>query len=113
MTRWGPHLNHLRQAQKLGMEVTALNTMLELAVHLNPIADAFLVLDRARTSNGYGPNPLPVSEILGYLDFLGITEYDETDEWLRLIQCLDRVVIEEHNARASTRDKRPKGSKRR
>jgi len=71
---------------------------------LGNVWHAFAVLSTARTSNGFGPNPIPVSEILVTADFF---EIDPADA-LYLIQGLDSVFLEEASkkaeaARAKTR----------
>lgn len=51
----------------------------------------FLDLNRKRQGNGYGPNPIPYSEILAYFSVYRI-DYDELE--LSLIDILDTVAMD-------------------
>lgn len=51
----------------------------------------FLDLNRKRTGNGFGPNPITYSEILAYFSVYRI-EYDDLE--IALIDVLDGIAME-------------------
>lgn len=80
--------------------------------HLEPVWYAFRVLSASRSSNGYGPNPIPVSEILSTADFFCL----DPEEAVILIQGMDLTFIEEwqkkqENQRKARQAKRGKGGR--
>ena len=58
----------------------------------------FSVLSTSRTSNGYGPNPIAISEMISYLGTL-VPIY-EVDKSIRILQSLDIVYLN-HSAEKS------------
>lgn len=56
--------------------------------------DAFFSLSHSRQSAGMGgPSPILVSEILAYLALEGIDSRDERLKYLRIVQLLDSVFL--------------------
>lgn len=68
----------------------------------------FRVLNAARTSNGYGPNPIALSEILATAPVYGL--YDPT-EAITFIQGLDQVFLDE-TAKKAERERQRRQSRR-
>lgn len=64
--------------------------------------DAYRALSASRLWSQIGPNPVQVSEVVAYLSLLGIEDTDTKLKYLRLIQGMD--IVEMNNIR----DKQPK-----
>lgn len=62
--------------------------------------EGFGVLSSSRQMGMNGPQPLILSEIIFYLDYIGIDSRDEREEFLHLVQFLDRVYIAWHIAKS-------------
>ena len=54
-----------------------------------PYYEAFSALNSARPVGASGNEPIPVSEVLAYLQLVGIASPDERSKYLRLIQKMD------------------------
>lgn len=54
--------------------------------------EAFLQLDQGRDSNGYGFNPIRISETLAWLTLTGTTG-EEREKVLRLVQVMDQAFL--------------------
>lgn len=80
----------MESRRKRGKKAGLLDEGGEIPDHLGHVWQAFAVLSAGRTSNGYGPNPIPVSEILQTAAFFHI----DPDDALFLIQGLDKVYLE-------------------
>ena len=65
---------------------------------------AFSVLSAARSSNGYGPNPIPISEILSTASFFCL----DPEEAVIFIQGMDLVYMEEWANKAEAERQRNK-----
>ncbi len=53
--------------------------------------EAYLTLSAGRQHGMAGPQPISLVELLAYCSFRGITDPDERDELLHLVQHLDGV----------------------
>lgn len=58
-----------------------------------PYQEAFFALSAARGSGMGGPNPIPVSELLAYLNLMGIASYTARSKYLRLVQQMDSTYL--------------------
>lgn len=68
--------------------------------------EAFFTLSLGRAYNEAGPQPLPYSEILAYLDDKRIFDYDDRDEALNYIRSLDARYVElSHEKMKKTRER--------
>lgn len=56
--------------------------------------DAFYSLSQARPSGFGGPEAIPVSDILSYVNLVGIVSREERLKYLRLIQRMDRAYLD-------------------
>jgi hypothetical protein len=58
-----------------------------------PFVDSFYALHAARSGGMGGPNAIPISEVLAYLQLMGIASVEARAKYLRLIQRLDSVYL--------------------
>lgn len=65
----------------------------ELPEQTAAVLGAFLALSESRSSNGYGPNPISVSDISAYL---WINPICEARRFFALVRTLDRVFLDWH-----------------
>lgn len=61
--------------------------MPELPAHLNGVWRAFVILSRRRFV-GFAPAPIPLSEMLAYVDGFGISEPQRSD-YIYLLMAMD------------------------
>ena len=66
-----------------------------------PYQGAFLSLHSARTFGMSGPDPIRVTEVLAYLELVGIASPEHRAKYLRLIQTQDAVFLENHAEKAA------------
>lgn len=69
----------------------ALDEVPEIGPEWEQAWDGFQVLSRARGGNGFGPNPIAVSEVAAYAGLVG---YWDPEELLRVVQEMDREYME-------------------
>jgi hypothetical protein len=55
--------------------------------------DAYYSLTAARSSGFGGAEPIQISEIVAYLDLVGILDRDERAKYLRHVQRLDNAYL--------------------
>lgn len=67
--------------------------------------EGFTVLSGSRQMGYMSAQPIPLSEILFYLDHRGITDPDEREEFTFLVQSLDRRFVAEQIAKSEARRK--------
>jgi hypothetical protein len=65
--------------------------------------EAFKSLSGARVYTEVGPQPIPVSEVLAYCEFLNITDQFERQAILRIMQAMDSAYIEHQVTKAKGR----------
>jgi hypothetical protein len=82
----------MERRRQLGKSAPLLDALEPLPDHLLNVWGYFLALNAARGSNGFGPLPIPVSEILSTADFFCI----DCEDALFFIQALDAVVMQHH-----------------
>lgn len=58
-----------------------------------------------------GIGPIPLSEIVAYLDMFGVTDIDDREYWIRMIRVLDRVYIDFMNKKVKRERDRAKKSR--
>ena len=59
-----------------------------------PFWDAFNRLSRSRAWTEIGASAIPISEILAFLQLYEITDLEEKDEYVMIIQALDSTFLE-------------------
>lgn len=67
--------------------------------------EGFMTLSGSRQMGYMSAQPIPLSEILFYLDHRGITDPDDRDEFTYLVQSLDRRFVAEQIAKSEARRK--------
>lgn len=85
-----------------GLPAPLLDSLSPLPDHLVPYWDAFAALSRARASTGFGPCPIPISEILAVCDYFCLNP----DEAVPYIRALDDEFLTEHTKKAQRQAKR-------
>lgn len=58
-----------------------------------PYLDAYYCLSAARTAGFGGADPIQVSEIVAYLNLVGVSGAEERARYLRTIQQLDHTYL--------------------
>lgn len=92
----------------MGVAVPDFEEQPELPYHLEWIWSAYVDLGQARTSSGFGVNPLAVSEIVAWLDLQGLTDTQARQEAYQLIRRLDARYMEWQGEQAKGRQTRSK-----
>lgn len=55
--------------------------------------DAYYSLTAARSSGFGGAEPIRISEVVAYLDLVGVRDPDERAKYLRVVQHLDHTFL--------------------
>lgn len=95
----GGQIEYYEALSKAG-EVTPIDKLEKLPRRLIPIWNAFHTLHVQR-SVGLTANPLSVSDILGYLTLIGVTEHERRNEWFFILTTADQAWLsyqEEHSS---------------
>lgn len=71
--------------------------------------EGFAFLSGSRPMGYASPQPLAVADMLAYLDYRGITDPDEREEFLFLVQSLDRRFIADAIAKSKAKSAPPSG----
>ena len=103
---WGPHEESLlNRWNKTGIIPQSLENKPDIEdVDLQNILDGFLQLNRARSA-GWSANPLSITDIVTWLDFNLIDEYEDRQRYYYIFSALDMAYIEFVNKK----NKRKKG----
>jgi len=76
--------------RQTGVKPKELEDIKELPESCNQVWRWFIDLNNARSSNGYGVNPIAYSDLKAYLDLIGI----EIEDWeLNLIKRIDNEAM--------------------
>jgi hypothetical protein len=73
--------------------------------------EGFAFLSGSRIMGYASPQPLAVQDMLAYLDYRGITDPDERDEFLFLVQSLDRQFVAHAIAKSKSQSPTPPSGK--
>jgi len=82
------------------MEVPALQNRPTLSRWVYDYWEAFRVLGSSRTATQAGLGPIPLSELVAYLDMMSIQDIDERLTYIKMIQSLDSVYVTHINDKA-------------
>jgi hypothetical protein len=108
----------LEKLAEKGKPTPALVNRPELYPDLVRIWQGFMDLHKTRQI-AFGPSAIPISEIIIWLDYQGITDIDERQECYELILAMDAAWLDwartkqkerdKQNANARSRNRRPQG----
>lgn len=87
------------------MEVFALQNRPSLNKWVNEYWEAFQVLIQSRAVHQGGIGPIPLSEIVAYIDCVYIRDVDDRLTFIKMIQSLDNVYVKHINTKAQQRAK--------
>jgi hypothetical protein len=95
------------RAKRSGVKPAPLLSRPRLKQQDRPFYDAYYTLAAARSAGLSGPEAIPVSEILAYVNLLGISSQEERMKYMRLIQQLDLAYLA--HMREKAEQNRPPG----
>lgn len=87
------HLDWLKTIKNQGKRVPSLENVPEVEEFCKIFWDGFDFLSERRIQTEVGPQPIQISEILAYVEYVGIFDSDTRDSFLRIVQHLDRTYI--------------------
>lgn len=102
------NLRWLQQISEEGINVPTLEKIPKLLAEAVWLWDAFEILSEKRIRNEIGPQPISMSDIRAYADYVEIADEVDREDFLHLITALDRVFISEVMKRKTERDERNK-----
>ncbi len=94
-------MEFLEQLAKSGQHVPALQNRPKLLPECRDYWQSFCALDASRDSNGYGANPIRISEIAAYLAISGVAG-DEGAKLFRIVKALDGVALSHYAEKSKT-----------
>lgn len=83
------------------MEVPALQNRPTLSQWVIEYWEAFQLLGNSRIPHQGGVGPIPLTEIVAYLDTIFLVDVDERLKTVKMIQSLDKVYCKHINERAA------------
>lgn len=93
--QWGERRLALEQIEKeTGITPDALRRRPLPTQFEQSFYNAFVTLSGSRQITAVGPMAIPLSEIKSFFELYEITDTDEQDEYLELIQTLDKAYLE-------------------
>ncbi len=91
---WGDKIDFLTGVERdTGETPQALLSRPVLTQLEQPMFDAYQALSSSRNWTPVGPAAIPFSEISRYLEFNGILDLDEREEYIRIIQAIDSEYL--------------------
>lgn len=87
------------------MEVQALQERPRLNRWVQEYWDAFQLLSSSRIVHQGGIGPIPISEIVAYMDATYLTDVDERLKLIMMIQALDSIYVNHINEKAKRESK--------
>ena len=87
------------------MKVPALQNRPTLTRWVTEYWEAFQILGSSRTAHQGGIGPIPLSEIVAYMDVVYLRDIDERLTFVTMIQSLDNVYVKHINDKAAKRAK--------
>lgn len=82
------------------MEVDALKNRPRLTMWTLEYWDAFQVLSGSRLVHQGGIGPIPLSEMVAYMDATHLVDVDDRLRFIKMIQALDKVYVKHVNEKA-------------
>lgn len=83
------------------MEVKALQNRPTVTRWVIEYWEAFQILGNSRIPHQGGIGPIPLTEIVAYMDTIYLYDVDERLKMIRMIQSLDRVYVKHVNDKAA------------
>lgn len=83
------------------MEVKALQNRPALTQWVAEYWEAFQILGNSRIPHQGGVGPIPLTEIVAYMDTIYLFDVDERLRMVRMIQSLDKVYMRHVNDKAA------------
>jgi len=101
--QWGSKLKFLMQVQETtGSPPTALLNRPKLTLWIAPYYEAYSTLNGSRQIGMNGAGPIPLSEIDAYTRLYGITDQDEKEKYVTMINALDSAYLKFYAAKQKT-----------
>lgn len=91
--------------QEGGLEVSALQHRPRLNQWVSTYWEAFQYLGTSRALHQGGVGPIPLSEIVAYMDVVYLRDVDARLTFIKMIQSLDSVYVLHVNEKAEQRAK--------
>lgn len=92
--------------RQTGVKPKELEDMLEFPQDMMQVWKFFIDLHNARSSNGFGVNPISYSDMYGYFKLIGI----QPDDWeVETIRRLDIIALDAFAEQAKKEQKKNKG----
>ena len=82
------------------MDVPALRDRPRVTPWISEYWDAFQILGSSRIVHQGGIGPIPLSEMVAYMDAVYLVDVDERLKFIRMMQSLDRVYVTHINSKA-------------
>lgn len=82
------------------MEVDALKNRPRLTMWTTEYWEGYQVLTSSRMVHQGGIGPIPLSEMVAYMDAIDLTDVDDRLRFIRMMQALDKVYVKHINERA-------------
>lgn len=80
-------------ASKTGVQPSAIAARPELQLHELPFWQAFNTLHLSRSSTGFGPGAIPLSEIVIYADLIQLPSGEEREELVQMMRAMDGAYL--------------------
>lgn len=87
------------------MEVKSLEERPKLSMWVQEYWDAFQVLSGSRIVHQGGIGPIPLTEMVAYMDATYLGDVDERLKFIRMIQSLDSIYVKHINEKAKRESK--------
>ena len=88
------------------MDVPALQNRPALSQWVVDYWNAFQTLSGSRASHQGGIGPIPLSELVAYMDATYLRDVEERLKFIRMIQSLDRIYVKHVNDKVAADTKR-------
>ena len=92
------------------MDVPALRHRPKLTQWTLEYWEAFQVLSSSRLVHQGGIGPIPLSEMVSYMDTVNLVDVDERLKLIKMIQALDKVYVKHINSKAKRESELKRGS---
>lgn len=101
--KWGPKAGQKvsdgeflsRLAEKEGIVATAVKEQPKLDIVEQFYWEAFIMLHLSRPSTGFGPGPIPLTEIKAFTELMEIPKGDDLYDFVRVVRKMDRAYLEQ------------------